>query len=462
MARKDSDKLPPHSDEAEAGVLGCIFLNPTESIMRCLSQLPSPEVFYSLAHRKIYELLLVMHDGREPIDMLTVLQRLQDAGQVEAVGGRAYIASLPDSVPNAGHLDTYIQIVFGKFKLRSMVRTCKEIEGRIYDDEERALDCFEDMQRDLVRVSQMSNRKSDWSVKDSIREAIKDIEADIKSGGDLTGLSTGFVDLDRKTRGLQKDDFIVIAGRPGLGKTTIACNIADHLAVDCHIPVGIISLEMSKKSLMRRMISARSRINLFSLDNDLYVQEELCKIANAGGRLATAPLHIEDASGMDDVQVRGVIRQMYHEHGIKLAIVDYLQRLKARRRFDSRAQEVAYISNETKDLARELHIPVIVCAQLNREVENRKGERPRISDLKESGGIEQDADLIALLYATKTDDDDTGPNMPAALLIGKARNGPTGTIHLTFRKDIFRFEQPPKIRDKDVPREAPSDPRFKD
>lgn len=202
---------------------------------------------------------------------------------------------------------------------------------------------------------------------------------------------------------------------------------------------------------MRRMLSARSKINL-RIENDLYANQQLSQVSSAAGKLAIAPLYMDDTPGMDDVQVRSVLRQMFHEHGIKLAIVDYLQRLSTRKRFDNRAQEVAHISNGMKDLARELHIPVLVCAQLNREVENRKNERPRISDLKESGGIEQDADLIGLLYATKAEDEDSETQIPMALYIGKARNGPTGTIRLLFQKDIFRFLPMPKIRDQDVPK----------
>lgn len=468
MSRKDSqrtEKLPPHSLESEQGCLGCVLCSPdkaAESMMLLIQKFPGPEVFYTLALRTVYEVLLVMHDERAPIDILTLQQRLKDKNLLNACGGLEYLASLPDGVPSASNLDYYADIVFGKFKLRSMIQGCTEIVGRIYDDEETALDKLELFHRDLVRLSQMTNRKKDWSVKEAVKGAISKIERDIKSGGALTGLPTGFRELDKNTRGFQRGEFIVIGARPSMGKSTIAMNFAEHWAVNNRIPVGVFSIEMSKESLMSRMISARTRINLFSIENDLLADQELLKIHRTGGELAAAPLYIEDAPGIDDVDLRSMIRQMVHEYGIQAAVIDYFQLLRARRRFDSRVLELSHISTSLKNLARELKIAVVMVAQLNREADafTAKGERPRISHLKDCGGLEQDADLIGLLYPTaKPDDDDAHGNaVPSAIDIAKQRNGPTGPIRLVFHKPIFRFDTASKISDADVPK----DPRMKD
>lgn len=467
MAKKTveplKDRLPPHSLEAEQGVLGCILLSPTDTMMYLTPRFPGPEVFYDLRHRKVYDLLAVMHDGREQIDLITVQQRLRDQNKLNAIGGLAYLASLPDTVPSAANIEYYAKIVFDKYRLRTMIQGCTEVIGRCYDDEKEAVSNLEAMQRDLSRLCTITSGQGNWQIKEAVRCAIKHMERDIETGGALTGLSTGFSDLDRKTRGLQPGDIIVIAARPSMGKSSLVANIADHVAVDCQIPVGIFSLEMNKEMVVRRMISARAEVNLFDFGQDLLAREEMSKLTKAAGQIADAPLCIDDSRDHDDVQIRANMRRMVHEHGIKLGIIDYLQLLNARKRFDSRAQEVAEISKRLKAIAGELNIPIIVCAQLNREVDKEKGQRPRISHLRESGAIEQDADVIGLLYATNPADEEqqTRGKIPSALYIGKQRNGPTGTIHLEFLKTIMRFQKP-GIDDADVPRDVPPDPRFKD
>lgn len=448
----DNSRLPPHSTPAEEGVLGCILLNPTECMMQCIAQFPGSEVFYNATLRTVYDLLLVMHEDREAIDLITVRQKLKDKNQLESIGGLEYLTSLPDSVPNAGEIARYIPIVIEKFKRRKFIQGCTAIIGKAYDESQGAEGDIEEMQRDLLQTARMGSKKGDWSVKAPLAKAISEIRFDVKSGGVMTGLPTGFEDLDALTRGLQPGDFIVIAARPSMGKSTLVMNFVDHLAAGSGIPCGVLSLEMSPESLMKRMISARSRVNLRKLAGDLWAEQLLSKeIAEAVTRLEQAPIYIDDARGKDDVHIRTTFRQMVHEKGIKLGIVDYLQLIKCRQRMDNRAQQVAHISNAMKGIAGELNIPIVVCAQLNREAAKREGERPRISDLKESGDIEQDADLIGLLYAT-TEDDEGASDVPSALYIGKQRNGPTGVVHLMFRKDIFRFVPAQKIREEDVPK----------
>lgn len=463
QSNQSQDKLPPHSLEAEQGCLGCILSNPTDCMMQLLQKFPGPEVFYDLRHREVYQLLCAMHDAREPVDMLTVHQRLKDKGRVDAVGGISYLSSLPDAVPSSANLDHYADIVFDKFRLREMIQGCTEIVKKCYENGDEAVTELNQFHKDLSKLCLMTGKEADWGVKDALKEAIKDIERDIETGGALIGLSTGFPEIDRKTRGLQAGDLIVIAARPSLGKSSLVFNIADHLAVNSKIPVGAFSLEMSKKMVIRRMLSARSRVNLFKLGEDLLAQHDVDLLGKASGQLAMAPLFIDDTRGMDDVRVISGLRRMAHEHGIKVGIVDYLGLLHTRRRFDNRSQEIGEITGALKTVAGELQIPIILCVQLNRDYEKNKSQVPQISQLRESGSIEQDADLIGMLYAkgSKDDEDRNDDNTNAGLYIGKQRNGPTGNVNLTFHRSIFRFQRP-GIDDKDVPTETKPDPRFKD
>lgn len=464
--KHSGEALPPFSLEAEQGVLGCVFIKPTECMMHLVQQFPGPEVFYDLKHRAIFQLLCVMHDAREPIDVITVQQKLKDKNQLNAVGGIEYLSQLPDTVPSAANLDHYTKIVFEKFRLRTIIQGCTEIANRCYHaNEADAVAELNEFHRDLSRLCLMTGKEADWTVKDALREAVKDIDRDIQTKGALIGLSTGFAQLDAKTRGLQKGDLIVIAARPSLGKSSLVMNIADHLAVERRVPVGVFSLEQSKKMVMRRMISARARVNLFKIGEDLLAHHDQELLGKAAGQLALAPLLIDDSRGVDDVQVCAGLRRMVHEHGVKLGIIDYLQLLHTRRRYDNRAQEIGVITSSLKTLAGELQIPIILCAQLNREFEKEKSQIPKISQLRESGNIEQDADLIGMLYSkgSKDDEDRYDDKTNAGLYIGKQRNGPTGVISLTFHRAIFRFERP-GIDDADVPmnKTVPPDPRYKD
>lgn len=437
-----TDRLPPHSIEAEQGCLGCVFLSPVDCMMQLIQTFPGPEVFFDLRHRTVFELLSAMHDAREPMDVITVQQRLKDRNQLEAVGGLAYLASLPDAVPSAANLEYYAKIVFDKFRLRKMIQGCTEVVGKCYEDETEAISELASLHHDLSKLCLMTGKEADWSVKDAIRGAIKGIERDIETRGALTGLSTGLAELDRKTRGLQDGDLIVIAARPSMGKSSLTMNIADHVAVDQRKPVGVFSLEMSKEACMRRMLSARARVNLFRIGEELLAADELQKLSKAAGQLAGAPLFIDDSRGLDDVQLRANMRRMVHEHGIKLGVVDYLGLLHTRRRFDNRAQEISAITGGLKTLGGELKIPILLCVQLNRDYEKNKTQVPQLSQLRESGAIEQDADLIGMLYSKGDEEERNNEKANAGLYIGKQRQGPTGTISLTFHRGYFRFERP--------------------
>jgi replicative DNA helicase len=346
-----------------------------------------------------------------------------------------------------------------KFLLRKMVRVCTEVVTRVYDYEGQVDALMDEVERDILRISESRVQSQTSKIKDLVKEAISTIEDYHQRQGTLTGIGTGFTDLDRLTTGLHGGEMIVIAARPSVGKTSLAMNIAEHVAVEERLPVGVFSLEMTAKSLVLRMLCSRSRVNLRNVREGFLAERDFPKLTGSAGTLANSPLFIDDSSGLSILQIRAKARRMYQQHGIRLFVIDYLQLLHSTsRRADNRQQEIADISSGIKALAKELNVPVIVLSQLNREIEREKGRPPRLSDLRESGAIEQDADLVGLLYRpSKGEDEDSGTSpsseaMAVNLLIAKQRNGPAGEdVPLTFLKLYTRFESAAKVSDADVP-----------
>jgi replicative DNA helicase len=455
-----TDRLPPHSPEAEKGVLGCILLSPRECMGICIEKFKrGSEVFYDLRHQHIYDLLAEMYDQKEAIDLITVQQRLKDRNYLEAIGGIAYLSNLVDSVPSAANLDYYVDIVREKYLLRKMIQTCTSVVGRVYEHEGEVDSLLDEVERDVLRISEERVEASSRMIKDLVHKAINTIEEFHQRQGMLTGLATGFADFDKMTSGLHGGEMIVIAARPSMGKTSLAMNIAEHVAVDQRLPVGVFSLEMTAESLVLRMLCSRSRVNLRNIRDGFLAERDFPKLTGSAGKLANAPIFIDDSSGLSILQLRAKARRMYQQYGIKLFVVDYLQLLNSTsRRAENRQQEIADISNGIKALAKELTVPVIVLSQLNRELEKDKNRKPRLSDLRESGSIEQDADLVGLLYKANSGDEDEGPAqetdaVPVNLLIAKQRNGPTGDVNLTFLKAFTRFESAAKVSADDMPPE---------
>ena len=457
------DRLPPHSIEAEQGVLGCALLSPHECLGECIEKFkPGPEVFYDLKHRTLYELLLEMYDAKDAIDIITLQQRLKDRGQLEGVGGLAYLASLPDAVPSAANLSFYADIVREKYILRKMIRTCTDVVAQVHEHEGEVDKLLDEVETQILRISEARVEEKSSKIKDLVNRAITKIEEYHQNQGMTTGLATGFQDLDRMTTGMHGGEMIVLAARPSMGKTSLAMNVAEHVALDQKQPVGVFSLEMTAESLVLRMLCARSRVNLRAIRDGFLAERDFPKLTGAAGRMANAPLYIDDTSGLSILQLRAKARRMHQQFGIKLIVIDYLQLLSSTsRRADNRQQEIADISNGIKALSKELSVPIIVLSQLNRDLEKRgPGERPRLSDLRESGSIEQDADLVLLLYKDlKGKGEDEGEDsaaqdvVPVKLMIAKQRNGPTGDVNLTFLKSITRFESAAKVSSDDVPTE---------
>ncbi|HXJ58240.1 MAG TPA: replicative DNA helicase [Candidatus Dormibacteraeota bacterium] len=452
------DRLPPHSVEAEQGVLGCALLSPSDSIGHCIEKLRSgPEMFYDLRHRVIYEVLLEMYERKDAIDLITIQETLRDRQQLEGVGGLPYLASLPDAVPSAANLDYYLDIVREKFVLRRMIGTCTEVVARAYEHQGEVEALLDEVERDILRISGERVTAAAPGMKDLVHRAIHQIEAYHQRQGQLGGLGTGFMDLDKLTDGLHEGEMVVIAARPSMGKTSLAMNIAENVAVNLKLPVGVFSLEMTAESLVMRMMSSLARVNSRNIRDGFLSERDFAKLTTAAGQLAKAPMFVDDSSGLSILQLRAKGRRMHQQYGIKLFVIDYLQLLHSTaRRAENRQQEIADISNGIKALAKELKVPVLVLSQLNRELEKDKNRKPRLSDLRESGAIEQDADLVGLLYKPNSGEDDEGPSpdqeaVPVNLLIAKQRNGPTGDVQLTFLKSCTRFESAAKISGEDIP-----------
>jgi replicative DNA helicase len=452
------DRLPPHSVEAEMGVLSCIMLSPNDCMGVCVEKLKAgAEAFYDLRHQTIFTTLSEMYDTRAAIDVITLQQRLKDKQLLEQVGGIAYLSPLPDLVPSAANLSYYLDIVQEKYLLRKMIQICTDVVGRVYNHEGEVDALMDEVERDILRIGESRVQEQSNNIKELVKRAINQIEDFHQRQGMLTGVGTGFTDLDKMTSGLHPGEMIVIAARPSMGKTSLAMNIAEHVALEQKLPVGVFSLEMTSESLVLRMLCSRSRVNLRNIRDGFLAERDFPKLTGAAGKLANAPLFIDDSSGLSILQLRAKARRMSQQYGIKLFVIDYLQLLHSTaRRAENRQQEIADISNGVKSLAKELNVPVIVLSQLNRELEKDKNRKPRMSDLRESGSIEQDADLVGLLYKPSSgDDEESGGEeqdaVPVNLLIAKQRNGPTGDVHLTFLKSYTRFENAAKVSDDDVP-----------
>jgi replicative DNA helicase len=456
------DRLPPHSPEAEQGVLGCCLISPNDCIGECIEKLKDDgrEAFYDLRHQTIYENVTEMFNARKAIEIITVQQWLKDKQLLEQVGGIAYLSQLQDVVPSAANLSYYLEIVREKFLLRKMIQTCTEVVGRVYDYEGEVDALLDEVERDVLRISESRSQSDALTTKELVNKAIGTIENFFSRKGTLTGLATGFTDLDRITDGLHNSEMIVVAARPSMGKTSLAMNIVEHVVLEDKLPVCVFSLEMSAEALVMRMMCSIARVNLRSIREGFMNESDFPKLTSAAGKLANSKLFIDDSAALSILQLRARARRLHQMHGIKLFVVDYLQLLHstARRSQENRQQEISDISSGIKALAKELKVPVLVLSQLNRELERDKSRKPRLSDLRESGAIEQDADLVGLLYKPNAGDDDDGnteeaDGVPINLLIAKQRNGPTGDVNLTFLKSYTRFESAAKVSDEDVPME---------
>lgn len=455
------DRLPPSSIEAEQGVLGCIMLAPYDCIYECITDFKDgPKAFYDLRHQLIYETIVEMSERIEVIDTITLQRRLRDKNQLDQVGGIAYLAALPDIVPSAANLKTYIKIVTDKYRLRKLISVCTDIVSNAYEWTDEVDLIIDQSESDFLNATRTQSAKIAVQCMPAVQRAITRMEAYSQNQGVLIGLSTGFIDLDRMTSGMKGGEMITLAARPSMGKTSLAMNIAEAVAIEQKQPVGFFSLEMTEDQLIERAICSRARVNIRNIREGFIADRDFPKITTAAGRVGASPIYIDDSSGLSIMELRARARRMWQLYGIKVFIIDYLQLLHSTaRKAHNRQQEIGDISRGCKALAKDLNVPVIVLAQLNRELDKDKNRKPRLSDLRESGDIEQDSDLVGLLYKpASADDEDDGAEqeaVPVNLLIAKQRSGPCGDVRLTFLKSYTRFESAARITADDIADQSP-------
>lgn len=432
-------KVPPQNLEAESSVLGGILLE-NEAINRVLEVL-TPEDFYRESHRRIFRAMIEICDRSEPVDLITLSDFLKAKGDLEVVGGSAYLASLASAIPTSANIHFYARIVREKAIRRYLISAATEIATRGYEDQENVDEYLDEAEKVIFDISEKRVRGSFVMIGEMIRDSIKMVERLYERKEMVTGVPSGFKDLDRLTAGFQPSDLIVIAGRPSMGKTALCLNIATHAAFGGH-GVAVFSLEMAKEQLVLRMLCSEARIDHSKVRSGYLADREFPALVMAAGRLAETPIYIDDTPAISVLELRAKARRLVRDRDKKigLIIVDYLQLMRGSGSAPNREQEISEISRSMKALAKELNIPVIAVSQLNRRVEDRGDKRPMMADLRESGAIEQDADVIAfvfreVVYNENVDD----PNL-AEIIVGKQRNGPTGTVRLAFFREFTRFE----------------------
>lgn len=433
------DRLPPQSLEAEQAVLGAIILE-GESITKAI-ELLSPDDFYREAHRKIYNAMLHIFNQNEPIDLITLTEHLKDKGELEEVGGLSYLSSLATVVPTSANIRYHAKLVREKALLRSLIRACTEIVTKIYEEPEDAEEMIDYAEKLIFEISEKRTNTSFYQMKDVVKQTFKIIESMYERKAVITGIPSGFKDLDELTSGFQPGDLIIIGGRPGMGKTAFSLNIAQHVGVEMGEPVAFFSLEMSKEQIAMRLLSSLALVNASALRKGFIGKRDWERLTEAAVKLSEAPIYIDDSSQMSVLEIRAKARRLKMEKGkLSLIIIDYLQLMRSRTNYDRREQEISEISRSLKAMAKELKVPVIALSQLNRSVEKTTDRRPTLANLRESGAIEQDADVIIFLYRDEVYNKKNPANKgKAEVIVAKQRNGPTDTVNLTFLDEYTRF-----------------------
>jgi replicative DNA helicase len=442
---QDIHRTPPNSVEAEQGVLGSMLISPRDTIAECVEKI-NEEYFYVPAHQTIYTVLVELWNAGQAIDLITFTQVLRDRNLLESLGGAAFVTGLFTFVPTAANVQYYLDIVRDKYILREIIAAATESVRRAYEEQDEVNNLLDEVEQRIFAVGEDRFKGQILTMKDQVMEAIESIEKLYERKGGITGISTGFVEFDRMTSGMHGAEMIVIAARPSMGKTALVMNIAEHVAVQEKLPVGVFSLEMSSQQLVQRLLCSRARVNLQKVRDGFLAERDFPSLTAAASKLAEAKIFIDDSAGLSILELRAKARRLRAQQDVQLLIVDYLQLLRStsRRAQDNRQLEISEISAGIKGLAKELKIPIIVVAQLNRQPEARSGGKPRLSDLRESGSIEQDADLVGLLVRPEIYEEDEEARAEKAgeaeLIIAKQRNGPVGEIPLTFLKEFTRFE----------------------
>ncbi len=435
---KDIKRIPPQNEEAEMAVLGSMLLE--ESAISQAIELLDEKVFYKDAHKKIFNVIVSMYGENRPVDLVTVTEALKKRKIFDETGGASYLAVLTQAVPTAANLVYYAKIVREKYIMRSLISTGTQIVSEAYSGDSNTDDLLD---RSEQLIFDITSRKSDVSsvpIKEIVKDSIETIDKLYQRKENITGIATGFHEFDIMTAGLQPSDLVIVAGRPSMGKSALATCIAEHAGMIEKVPTVIFSLEMAKEQLAQRMLCSHAKVDFHKVRTGFLSQSDWPKLTNAAGTLAESPILIDDTPAISALELRAKARRLKSQYDIGLVIVDYLQLMRTTRNLDNRQQEISEISRALKALARELSAPVIAMSQLSRAVESRADRRPQLSDLRESGAIEQDADVVILLlreeYYTPTPEN----KGIAELIVAKQRNGPVGSVNLSFIKEYTRFE----------------------
>lgn len=433
------NKLPPHAVEAEAALIGSIILD-WRVAGDVVQILHSSEDFYKPAHASLYETLLELYDEHQSIDMVQLNQRLVDKGILEQVGGLEYLVQLAEQVPSAASASHYARIVREKAIIRRLIEVSGNVLHACYNSAEPAQDLLDQAERQIFEIAEGRSDSDAQSLSELVEETLEAIQ-NAQDGRLMAGIETGFFEFDEMTNGLQPGEMIIVAARPSMGKTAFALNVAEHMAMELKQPVAVFSLEMSRQQLAQRLLCSKSGVDSHKIRRNLLSQQDLAELQYASVALSEAAMFIDDSPGLSLLALRAKARRLAARHGIKALLIDYLQLMSAPGS-ESRQQEVSVLSRGIKALGRELGVPVICLSQLNRQAESREGHRPRMSDLRESGSIEQDADVVCMLhredYYHRGEEDYVDTNI-AEVILAKQRNGPTGTVKLTFHGDTTRF-----------------------
>ena len=435
-------RVPPQSIDAEQAVLGAMLLE-KDAIGRAVEILPA-EAFYRESHRRVFDAIVSLYERGLSPDLIGVGEELKARGHLETLGGNAFLAALQDTVATTAHIEHHCKIVLEKHVMRELIRTGTDIVRRAYDGASNSGEMIDHAEQMIFGINDPRIKRGFTPIRNLLQHAVQVIEQVYENKRAVTGVPTGYTDLDRLTAGFQKSDLIVIAGRPAMGKTSFALNIAEYAAASAErIPVGIFSLEMSADQLVQRFLASRAAIPVHRLRTGFLSEEQWPRLIDAAGVLTQAPLFIDDTAAASIMEIRAKARRLKSEHGLGLLVIDYLQLARGFADSENRQQEISSISRSLKALAKELNIPVIALSQLSRAVESREDKRPVLADLRESGAIEQDADMVIFVFREKvyrkTKHDDA-PDI-AEVIIGKHRNGPIGTIKLLFNAELTRFEQ---------------------
>ena len=431
-------KIPPHDIEAEQAILGCM-LKDKDAVISAIEVLKE-ESFYREDNRAIYSAILSLYSRNEPVDIITVKAELVEQGNFERVGGLEYLAELPERVPTTANVEKYIKIVDEKATLRSLIQTSNELIALGYDESEDVDSIMDMAEKKVFGLSQKKSAKGYTALKDVLVGSFAELEKLYNQKGNVTGITTGFIDLDNKTAGLHNSDLIIIAARPAMGKSAFAINLATNAAIKANVPAVIFNLEMSKEQVGNRILCSEAMVDSNKIRTGQIEDEDWMKLATTLGELSEAPIYIDDTPGISIMEIRAKCRKLKLEKNIGLIVIDYLQLIQGTgKKNASREQEISEISRSLKILAKELDVPVIALSQLSRTAERRDDKRPMLSDLRESGAIEQDADIVIFLYRDDYYNEDTEKKNVAEVILAKHRGGSTGTVELAWMPSYTKF-----------------------